>query len=265
MNIMLFGKRNRRRKEPRERRLPDLPWRRIALWTLAPFAVAAGLYALGLALDQPVRVIAVEGPFQRVSAVQVEKAVTASVQGGFLSVNLERVRLAVQAIPWVDHASVQRRWPAGLKVVVEEQVAAARWGDSGLLNVRGELFMTDARHVPPELPRLDGPAGSEPEVANRYLAVQGRLVEAGLRLSAVRLDERGAWELDLANGVSVRLGRRQLDERLDRFLEAAVPLVTERATDIQYVDLRYTNGFAVGWKTGTIVAHSAGRRGANDA
>jgi cell division protein FtsQ len=262
---MLFGRRNRRRKEPRERRLPSLPWRRIALWTLTPFGLAAALYAIGPALDQPVRVIAVEGPFQRVSAVQVEKAVSAALNGGFLSVDLQRVRRAVQAIPWVDRASVQRRWPAGLRVVVEEQVAAARWGDSGLLNTRGELFMTDARHVPPELPRLDGPAGSEALVANRYLAIAGRLVEVGLRLSAVRLDARGAWELDLANGVTVRLGRRQVDERLERFLEAAVPLVTERATDIAYVDLRYTNGFAVGWKTGTVVAHRTPAAGANDA
>jgi cell division protein FtsQ len=265
MTMMLFGKRNRRRKEPREHKFPVHALRTIALWTLTPFAIAAGLYAVGLALDQPVRVVAVEGPFQRVSAVQVEKAVTASIRGGFLSVDLERVRQAVQTIPWVDHASVQRSWPAGLKVIVEEQVAAARWGDSGLLNVRGELFMTDARHVPPELPRLDGPPGTEPEVAERYLAIQGRLVEAGMRLSALRLDERGAWEIDLANGVTVKLGRRQLDERLDRFLEAAVPLVTERATDIRYVDLRYTNGFAVGWKTGTILAHSKDTTGAPDA
>ena len=262
---MLFGKRNRRRKEPRERRLPSLPWRRIVLWTLTPVGIACGLYGLGLALDQPVRAVAVEGPFQRVSAVQVEKAVTASIRGGFLSIDLARVQRAVELIPWVDHASVQRRWPGGLRVIVQEQVAAARWGDAGLLNVRGELFMTDARHVPPELPRLDGPAGTEPEVATRYLAIQGRLLEAGLRVSAVRLDDRGAWELDLANGVTVRLGRRQVDERLERFLDAAVPLVTERATDIQYVDLRYTNGFAVGWKTGAVVAHSTAAAGGNDA
>ena len=263
--MILFGKRNRRRKEQGESKLPALPWRRILLWMLTPFAVAAALYGAGLALDQPVRAVAVEGPFQRVSAGLVEKAVTGSIRGGFLSVDLERVRRAVQAIPWVDHASVQRRWPAGLKVIVEEQVVAARWGDSGLLNVRGELFTTDARHMLPELPRLDGPLGSEPQVAERYLAIQGRLVEAGMRLSALRLDERGAWEMDLANGVTVKLGRQQVDERLDRFLEAAMPLVTERATDIRYVDLRYTNGFAVGWKTGSVVAHSNDTTGAPDA
>ena len=128
-------------------------------------------------------------------------------------------------------------------------MAAARWGENGLLNTRGELFVSEARHVPPELAQLSGPDGTENEVAQRYLAAQGRLVEAGMRLTAVRLDARGAWEFDLANGVTVRLGRRQVDERFDALrAHRASKLVAQRADDIAYVDMRYTNGFAIGWR-----------------
>jgi cell division protein FtsQ len=85
-------------------------------------------------------------------------------------------------------------------------------------------------------------------VAKRYLASQGRVAEAGMRIVALRLDARGAWEFDLANGVTVRLGRRQIDERFERFMSTAAKVVTQRADDIQYVDMRYTNGFAIGWR-----------------
>ena len=102
-----------------------------------------------------------------------------------------------------------------------EQIAAARWGERGLLNTRGELFVSDARHIPPELAQLAGPPGKESTVAQRYLAAQGRLIEAGMRLTALRLDARGAWEFDLANGVTVRLGRRQVDERFETFMDGA--------------------------------------------
>ena len=44
-------------------------------------------------------------------------------------------------------------------------------------------------------------------MAQRYLAAEGRLMQAGLRMTALRLDARGAWEFDLANGVTVRLGQ----------------------------------------------------------
>ena len=44
--------------------------------------------------------------------------------------------------------------------------------------------------------------------------------------------------------------RQQIDERFERFMLAAAKLVRQRATDIAYVDMRYSNGFAVGWKGG---------------
>jgi len=196
--------------------------------------------------------------------VDVERAVKAQVHGaGLLSVDLAAVGGAIHRLPWVDAVSVQRAWPRGLDVSLTEQTAAARWGEHALLNTRGELFNADERHIPPELAQLSGPAGKESAVAQRYLAAEGRLLQAGLRLSALRLDARGAWELDLANGVTVRLGRRQVDERFEKFMNTALKLVTQRGEDIAYVDMRYTNGFAIGWRGNA--ARGAGKAGGHDA
>ncbi|MET0280260.1 MAG: cell division protein FtsQ/DivIB, partial [Steroidobacteraceae bacterium] len=191
------------------------------------------------------------GRFQRVQVVDVQKAVR-DVLGnqGMVGVDLQAVSMAVQRIPWVDRASVARSWPRGLRVQVVEQTPVARWGESGLLNMRGEVFVHDARHIPAELPELTGPAGSEAQVTERYLAAQPRLVELGLRLSQLQMDERGAWEIVLDNGVRLRLGRMLVEERFDRFIVAAARIVATRATEINYVDMRYANGFAIGWRSG---------------
>lgn len=247
---MRLRPKNRRKQTERAWRLPDIDWRRLAA-TLASLAALGGA-ALGVAwmLDQPIETITVAGRFQRVSPLDVEQAVKQRVRGtGLVSVNLEAVGRSLHNIPWVESASVQRAWPRGLRVHVTEQVAAARWGANGLLNTRGELFISESRHIPPELPQLSGPAGSEHDVATRYLAVRGRLMEAGMRLTAMRLDERGAWEFDLDNGVTVRLGRRDVDARFERFIAAGLALVGERSGDIAYIDMRYSNGYAVGWRT----------------
>ena len=216
---------------------------------LAALAVAVTL-ALG-ALDQNVTQVMVTGSFQRVSPIEVEQAVKARVRDiGLVSVDLAAVQRAVEQLPWVDRATIERQWPNALNIHVTEQVAAARWGANGLLNTRGELFISEARHIPPELPRLSGPRGSEGEVARRYLAAQGALLEAGMRLTAVRLDPRGSWEFDLDSGITVRLGRRQVDERFTRFVQAGVGQIAAHASDISYIDMRYTNGFAIGWRQG---------------
>ena len=121
----------------------------------------------------------------------------------------------------------------------------------GLVNVRGEVFVQDVQHIPAELPELVGPAGFEAEMTARCLAAQARLTQGGLRLARLTLDERGAWELMLDNGITLRLGRQSVDERFDRFLLAAARIVAARATDIAYVDMRYASGFAIGWRAGS--------------
>jgi cell division protein FtsQ len=253
--LAFLKKRNRR-----QARGGDASPARVVNWRL--LGIAAGVAAclavaallLMLALDRPVRRVLVEGAFQRVSPPEIESAVVEVVHGGLASVDLDRVRERIERIEWVDRAVVQRRWPDAIRVIVTEQVAAARWNEAGLLNTRGELFIRNARYVPPELPLLQGPEGSEGPVAQLYLEAQGRLLEAGLRLTGVRLDDRGAWQLELANGVVVKLGRQAVNERLERFIRLASQLVAKRLAEINYVDMRYTNGFSVGWNARSALA-----------
>jgi len=248
------------------RRAARAPWlsavalRRIG-WSAA--ALALLLLALGTLralLDQPIERVIVTGRLQHVSPLDVEHLVRAHLDGaGLVSVDLDDISRGLSLLPWVDQASVQRSWPRGLTVEIVEQSAVARWDGTGLLNARGELFLSTAAFLPPELPELNGPAGSQQEVTANYLMMQGRLTEVGLRLTSLTLDARGSWSFTLDDGVIVRLGRQQMSERFQRFMVAAAKLVRTRATDIAYIDMRYGNGFAVGWKG----AHAAPRDGAH--
>jgi cell division protein FtsQ len=260
MNLQKLFRHNRF-KNPAKVEKPDRrwstvlrEWRSYARRTALLLLIAGALAALTWALDRPIHVISMDGAFQRVSPGQIEKAVAPFTKAGFMSADLDRIQRAVERVPWVDHARVQRRFPNSLHVTVVEETAAARWGESGLLNTRGELFVRQADHVPTELPRLSGPEGTQSQVAQRYLSAQGRMLEAGMRIAALRLDERGSWEMDLDSGVTVRLGRRDVDERLDRFIHTASQVIAHRLNDITYVDMRYSNGFAIGWRGQTPTA-----------
>jgi cell division protein FtsQ len=266
MNLQWLMRRNRfknrAKEEKAQRSWPKFfsEWRSYSRRAAIFLVVVGALGTLTWGLDRPIRVISMDGSFQRVSPGQIEKAVAPFTKSGFMSADLDRIQLAVEAVPWVDHARVQRRWPNSLHVTVVEETAAARWGESGLLNTRGRLFVREAAHVPAELPRLSGPEGTESQVAQRYLSAQGRMLEAGMRIAALRLDERGAWEMDLDSGVTVRLGRRTVDERLDRFIRTASQVIAHRLNDITYVDMRYSNGFAIGWRGSQTPAAAPAKR-----
>ena len=241
---------NRRKREPV--RLPTLPrfsinWR----FVLIPPVIAAVTVMLievaGVWVDRPVTELTVEGEFQRVRPIDVEAAVGSLGQLRFFTLDLDRLKEVVAEIDWVDQVEIKRIWPGRLHVRVTEHRAAASWGETGLLNTRGELFADQARFEYAELPKLEGPEGSEQRIAALYLDLRGRLADASLALRELTMDQRGALTFVLTGGQEVRLGRELHDQRLNRFFQTATPALVSQLNRVRYIDLRYPNGFAVGW------------------
>ena len=259
-------KQARRRKQKVERRfkLPTIRIGRIVAPLIA-LTIVLATYQLSLKLlDREISSIEINGPFQRVSALNIEAAISDEIDAGFVGADIDRIQENIVALPWIDQARVARRWPSRISITVTEQVPAAVWGDSGLLNTRGELFVSDVRHVPAELPRLSGPDRRASEVAARYLAVREQLIPLGLDVRRVHLDTRGSWQMTLGNGIEVRLGRRAVADRTTLFLDVVADIITSRATDIDYVDMRYGNGFTIGWKGGSKTPVSDPERAARE-
>jgi cell division protein FtsQ len=240
----------RKQKPARKFRMPTIRIARIVTPIIAIGVIVATYELTLMMLDREISSIEISGPFQRVSALQIEEAISGEIDKGFVGADLDRIRARIVALSWIDQARVARRWPSRISITVTEQVPAAIWGERGLLNTRGELFVTEARHVPAELPRLSGPDGSSDEVARAYLTVRDQLIPMGLDVRRVHLDARGAWEMTLGNGIQVRLGRRDVPQRTQLFLDVVADIITGRAADIEYVDMRYGNGFTIGWQGG---------------
>ncbi len=208
-------------------------------------------------MDRPIDTVMVKGKFERVSAVKIEAALAPYLAAGFLSVDLNFLREQLTELPWVAGASVRRKGPAFLEVTVLEEQAAACWGKDGLLNTNGDLFVEHTSHVPVELPRLNGPPDTQHVVASRYFDLQARLEQRGLSAVSLTMNDRGAWEMALSNGIRVRFGTESVDERIAQFFRALDRVIAARDQQIDYVDMRYTNGFAIGWKDSGAMPASA--------
>ncbi|NND65566.1 MAG: FtsQ-type POTRA domain-containing protein [Gammaproteobacteria bacterium] len=202
-------------------------------------------------IDQSIKTVNVDAPWQRVTRMQIDEVITRPIIDGFLSTDMRLLQEQLAAVPWVDRVRIERYWPAQLNIVLTEQVAMARWQDDGLLNVRGELFLSEERHIGEELPRLAGPEGSEWQVAQRYQALNAAMNQVGWSLRTLQLDDRGAWTAGMNNGIEVWVGVDEVDRRLKRFRDVVVPALRQEEALIEKIDLRYTNGFSVAYKSNT--------------
>src|SRR5271165_3110485 len=103
MSFPWLGRRNRfkpraqaEKPEPRWR-LGLAEWRTYARRSAILMLTAGSLAALAWALDRPVRVISMDGSFQRVSPGQIENAVARYAHAGFMSADLEAIQRAVES------------------------------------------------------------------------------------------------------------------------------------------------------------------------
>lgn len=193
----------------------------------------------------PLRAIRFDGDLGHVREQDLQGVVSAELDGGLLLVDVARLRQAVEALPWVASASVRRVWPDALRITVTEQVPVAQWNEAGLLNGEAEVFRPESR--PDGLPALAGPTGSEREVLTAWRWLTTRLAGIGERVTAVRLDARRAWTVELAGGTTLVLGRAHTESRIERLIDTWTRLDMAGRTP-RVIDLRYPNGYAVRWQ-----------------
>jgi cell division protein FtsQ len=232
---------------------------------LATVLIMIGLTAGGIYLLQPdtlpIRQVQIEGEFRQLSQRELQAIVLEHLRGGFFSVNVVAVRDAVRAEPWVREVWVQRVWPDALQVSVREQVAVARWGETGFISSDGDYFEPSGARLPDNsLPLLIGPEGAQAQMAAKLDLAQELLVSLGLHVVRLEVSDRRAWSFTTATGLEVVLGRDDFERRLRRFVDLVPRSLGERLDEAAYVDMRYTNGFAVRFnETGGA---PAGREGA---
>jgi len=106
----------------------------------------------------------------------------------------------------------------------------------------------DKRSVPTNIPRLYGPKGSERDVMNLFIKIDTLLTGRGLYLEALTLDVRGSWSFTIKPTIEIKLGKTEIDQKLERFFLALDQTLLAKINKVSYIDLRYSEGMAISWK-----------------
>ena len=194
----------------------------------------------------PIKIVRIDGDMKYLKKAQLENAIASRVSGGFFNIDLQHIKHAAKQLAWVDDISVKRVWPDTLLMSIKEKVAIARWGKKQLVTGKGEIFLPP--DVMPEgLPLLKGPDERVEELVTRFNTERQRFVQQDLHVTELAVNERGAWSMRFREGLTVAVGRDDVELRLDR-LARYLNLITKLKGMPESIDLRYRDGMAILWK-----------------
>ena len=209
----------------------------------------------------PVNDVQVKGELTFLNIEEISLTVKNNISGGYFTVDLNHVREILLQQPWVKEVSLRRLWPASVSVYVKEQKPVAYWNNEGYISDTGEVFKPASVNKKLNLPKLRGPEGQHNNVWKFMNILYQEMAVLNYEVKSLHLDDRRAWQLVIAsnaasntdtetavfkNGINVRLGRFDTENRMQRFVRILPALTTEiKDEEIKVIDMRYPNGFAV--------------------
>ncbi|WP_260680418.1 cell division protein FtsQ/DivIB [Thalassotalea sp. PS06] len=198
----------------------------------------------------PVSSLVINGNMPYTQRDEIVSAITRAKLDNFFQLDVNQIQRQVEALPWVYSVTVRKQWPNELRVYVEDQKPVAQWNRDFFINEHGTIFQAAQERVTHPLPKLFGPEGSEKVALENYRNLSELLTFIQSDISELVLTERFAWQLTLSDGIYLNLGREDRVKRLQRYMDA-YPQIKAQQTEqqqVDYVDLRYDTGLAVGFK-----------------
>ncbi|MDD7910324.1 MULTISPECIES: cell division protein FtsQ/DivIB [Pseudovibrio] len=175
---------------------------------------------------------------QRVAEFQILEALELREHPSLMMFDADGARERIDEIAWVENASIQKLYPGTLKVTIEEQVPYALWQRGDVISV-----ITEAGDVITD--EVDGRYANLLRVVNHGAQRRAgeikkeldRIPELRARVRAASLISERRWDLNLENGIVVRLPEVGIAEALDDLvrLDAEGGILSR---DIVAVDMR---------------------------
>jgi cell division protein FtsQ len=226
----------------------EFRWHRSYNWLLLlmPF-IGLGIYLSYQDTLMPIRTIQLSGTFQYIDQKEVESTVQQFIGEGFFSLDIRRVQKTLSDKPWTDSVSIRRVWPDRLKIEIVEKSPVARWDKDHLLSDKAIVYRAKTRAFG-DLPLVYTAAGNPGQMLHLYYRFASQFAGLNETVVAISKDRRGALDMRLANGLKIKVGRSDIERKIARFATIYRQQIQPRQAEIQQLDLRYSNGFAVAWK-----------------
>ena len=226
----------------------EFQWKPVYNW-IFPLLMVLGSIAYVSQLDNllPIKKIKLTGSFEHIAQQEIESVLKSYIGEDFFSLDIHTLQQKLGEKSWAESVSIRRVWPDMLDITIIERKPMARWDDKHLVSDQAIVFAAKTENFR-QLPLIHARSEKLSQLLSRYYTLSRRFEGLGETLISLREDSRGALDIELSDGLLIKVGRAQLEHKIARLMTIYEQQIKPRRAEIRQLDLRYSNGFAVAWK-----------------
>ena len=177
----------------------------------------------------------------------ISKAVKYLYSKSFFDIDLNYLKNKLEKIEWVRKINVRRSYPNEIIIDIEEHTPILIWNNKMYINKYGEKFKVSK--IDKNIPILISDESRINEVFTYFKLFNEKLSSRKLdfKITKIMENEIRSLTISLSSGINIQLGSKDVNNKIPLFFEIYKSLNTRDLNKIRYIDMRYSNGFSVGW------------------
>ena len=166
----------------------------------------------------------------------------------FFNINLDYLKNSIEKVAWVKNAYIRRSYPNEVIIFIEEYTPVAVWNNDYYISENGYIF--SANKIEKKLPKISSYSNRNIIIFEYFSLILDGIRKNKLNDKVLLIKENEIRSLTvlLESNIAIKFGSKNIEERIGIFFKAYKTLNTSDLKKIRYIDMRYSNGFSIGWK-----------------
>ena len=166
----------------------------------------------------------------------------------FFNIKLDYLKNSIEKVAWVKNAYIRRSYPNEVIIFIEEYTPVAVWNNDSYISENGYIF--SANKIEKKLPKISSYSNRNIIIFEYFSLILDGIRKHKLNDKVLLIKENEIRSLTvlLESNIAIKFGSKNIEERIGIFFKAYKTLNTSDLKKIRYIDMRYSNGFSIGWK-----------------
>ncbi|BBA85180.1 cell division protein FtsQ [endosymbiont of Sipalinus gigas] len=171
-----------------------------------------------------------------------------NIKYNFINLDILNIKKKIEKIYCIKKIIIKKKYPNTLYVNILEYNPLIRLNYSNLFIDKNLNIFSILKNID-NIPILISNYIDIKKI-NNFIKIENKLLSIKLNINYIKISKNNSWSIKTKNNIILKLGKKNIINRLNRFVTFYNLIINESKLlnkSIEYIDLRYKNGFSIKW------------------